>query len=181
MKNPTSFSALGKVPPVNDEMPPSSVGDKVLKPPCKRCGKESLFQCGKCSKERYCSQACQSLDWYSHKAHCLKDLSITVVQNGCQAEVDEISKNRFEEPQSSLKDESKKCTYFEKDLAPCKVVDVKVCELLDVFGKWALIKPINMALDVDAAIMEELLEDEVLQNLHDPPKEGQLALTKHQK
>merc|ERR1719300_1992017 len=29
--------------------------------------------------------------------------------------------------------------------------------------------------------MEELLEDEVLQNLDDPPKEGQLALTKHQK
>jgi len=173
----------GKVPPVNDEMPPSSVEGKVLKPPCKRCGKESMFQCGKCSKERYCSQACQSLDWYSHKAHCLKDLSTTVDvgQNGCRSEADGNGVNRFEEPPSSLKDESKKCTYFEKDLAPCKVVDVKVCELLDVFGKWALIKPINMALDVDAAIMKELLEDEVLQNLHDSPKEGQLALTMHQK
>ena len=39
---------------------------------CGRCYKpESKFRCGRCSSEKYCSSACQSLDWPRHKLSCI--------------------------------------------------------------------------------------------------------------
>ena len=40
------------------------------KAPCKRCGLESKFVCKGCSSERYCSVACQSLEWPLHRNRC---------------------------------------------------------------------------------------------------------------
>lgn len=40
------------------------------KPPCRRCGVESKFVCKGCSSERYCSAACQSLEWPIHRTSC---------------------------------------------------------------------------------------------------------------
>jgi len=189
------------IPPENDEpvMPPASDDVKALKlkPPCKRCGKESMFKCGKCSKERYCSQSCQSLDWFSHKHHCQKDLSSNRVQSlpddpvasndesvqNCHPNViidpDEVVHSNLKGILSGCKNGSPVHeTYFEKDLVANQLVDGCI-ELLDVSGNWALVR--HLSIEADAAIMEKLLEDNVLKNLVDPPCQGQLALAKHKR
>ena len=48
----------------------SSKNETSKKPPCKRCGLESKFVCKGCSSERYCSAACQSLEWSLHRKSC---------------------------------------------------------------------------------------------------------------
>ena len=48
----------------------SSKNETSKKPPCKRCGLESKFVCKGCSSERYCSSACQSLEWSLHRTSC---------------------------------------------------------------------------------------------------------------
>ena len=43
-------------------------GEKELK--CNRCGKEGVARCSVCKEERYCGEACQSLDWSQHRKEC---------------------------------------------------------------------------------------------------------------
>ena len=45
-------------------------------PPCNRCGVESKFVCKGCSLERYCSAACQSLEWPLHRTRCSMKLEV---------------------------------------------------------------------------------------------------------
>jgi hypothetical protein len=38
--------------------------------PCPTCNGKSLLRCGGCNFTRYCSTACQKVDWKCHKLHC---------------------------------------------------------------------------------------------------------------
>ena len=54
-----------------DAANPDALKNEISKkPPCKRCGMESKFVCKGCSSERYCSAACQSLEWPIHRTSC---------------------------------------------------------------------------------------------------------------
>ena len=65
-KDETDFEVTDSDAPNASE----TINKTPKKPPCNRCGVESKFVCKGCSLERYCSAACQSLEWPLHRTRC---------------------------------------------------------------------------------------------------------------
>ncbi|KAG8724909.1 hypothetical protein FRC09_012322, partial [Ceratobasidium sp. 395] len=68
----------------SESKPPEQSGDRTSHVPpqrrtgrtcwvCGSSGKPALLACSRCKKARYCSAACQRLDWKLHKKDCMQD------------------------------------------------------------------------------------------------------------
>ena len=142
---------------------------KSLKPPCKRCGKESKFVCKRCSVERYCSEACQKLDWPLHRTSCKlkpdpeddtfskQEIVVTaeIHQEDLHSSADAMDhvnrrlnsgSDRALQACPTPSKEVPKIVYFEKDLPVRKIDDWSEktpFSLLEVEGHWAHVRPVK--------------------------------------
>ena len=67
-------------------------GGKEMK--CEKCGKEGVVRCSVCKEERYCGEACQSINWSQHRKECVVASSDSLTERGQVCEVQLPCKDR---------------------------------------------------------------------------------------